>query len=171
VFAGGSSTRYLITFACYGGHLHGDDAGSVDRSNNLPGSRLLSGDPKLAKAERQLMNQAPYLLDPDKRVIVLESLREVCSHRGWVLLAAHVRTNHAHAVVEAEEQPEKIMKDFKSYSSRNLHRAELGKPDRRNWARHGSTRWLWKDEDARGAIRYVVEQQGEPCFVELTQRP
>jgi REP element-mobilizing transposase RayT len=91
------------------------------------------------------MDQVPYLLNPGERIIVLESFREVCCHRGWVFLAAHVRTNHAHAVVEAEEQPEKIMKDFKSYASRNLHRAELGKPDRRHCA-----------------IRYVVEQQGEP---------
>jgi hypothetical protein len=30
------------------------------------------------------------------------------------------------------------------------------------WARHGSTRWLWKDEDVRQALRYVIEEQGEP---------
>ncbi|MGH9721803.1 MAG: hypothetical protein ACRD8O_16465, partial [Bryobacteraceae bacterium] len=24
----------------------------------------------------------------------------------------------------------------------------------------GSTRWLWKDQDVREAIRYVVEEQG-----------
>jgi len=32
---------YLITFACYGAHLHGDESGSVDRKHNLPGGRML----------------------------------------------------------------------------------------------------------------------------------
>ena len=34
---------------------------------------------------------------------------------------------------------------------------QLGRdePGRRRWARHGSTRWLWKDEDVREAIRLL----------------
>ena len=157
--------RYFITFACYGGHLHGDESGSVDRRHNLPGSRWLEADPQRALAERQEMNQAPFLLDQDSRTAVLEALREVCWHRGWTLLAAHVRTNHVHVVVEAEVRPEKVMNDFKSYASRGLNQSGRGGSDRKRWARHGSTRWLWKDQDVRDAIRYVVEEQGEPMAV------
>ena len=105
------------------------------------------------------MKQAPYGLDRDSQVAVLEALREVCSHRGWSLLAAHVRTNHVHVVVEAEVQPEKVMNDFKSYASRGLNRLGGGGSDRRRWARHGSTRWWWKNQDVREAIRYVVAAQ------------
>jgi REP element-mobilizing transposase RayT len=111
------------------------------------------------------MKQAPYLLDRDSRTAVLGALREVCLHRHWNLLAAHVRTNHVHAVVDAEVQPEKVMNDFKSYASRGLNRLLRDGPDRKRWARHGSTRWLWKDQDVREAIRYVVEEQGEPMAV------
>ncbi len=114
--------RYFITFTCYGGHLHGDESGSVDRRHNQPGSRSLEADPQRASAERQEMNQGPYLLDRDSRAAVLEALREVCVHRGWTLFAAHVRTNHVHVVVEAEVRPEKVMNDFKSYASRGLNR-------------------------------------------------
>ena len=57
------------------------------------------------------------------------------------------------------------MHAFKSYASRNLNRLGIDEPDRRRWARHGSTRWLWKDRDVREAIRYVVEGQGEPMEV------
>jgi hypothetical protein len=32
-------------------------------------------------------------------------------------------------------------------------------------ARHVSTRWLWKDQDVQEAIRYVVEEQGDPMTV------
>jgi hypothetical protein len=105
---------YFITFACYGAHLHGDASGSVDRRHNLAGSRLLDADPARASAERQTMKQPPYLLDRESRATVLKALREVWTHRGWGLLAAHVRTNHVHVVVEAEVPPEKIMNDFKS---------------------------------------------------------
>jgi REP element-mobilizing transposase RayT len=157
--------RYFITFACYGAHLHGDESGSVDRFHNLLGSRLLETQPQLVAAERQQMDQAPYFLDQDRRAIVLEALREVCLHRGWGLLAAHVRTNHVHVIVEAEVQPEKVMNDFKRYASRRLSQLGFEQPERKRWARHGSTRWLWKDEDVQAAIRYVLEEQGEPMGV------
>lgn len=111
------------------------------------------------------MNQAPYSLDRDGRAAVLEATQEVCLQRGWNLLAAHVRTNHVHVVVEAEVRPEKVMNDFKSYASRGLNRLGRDGSGRKRWARHGSTRWLWKDKDVQEALRYVVEEQGEPMAV------
>ena len=159
--------RYLITFACYGAHLHGDESGSVDRHHDVPGSPLADVDPDRVALKRQQMDQAPYSLDRNRRAIVLDALREVCLHRGWSLRAAHVRTNHVHVVVEAEAQPEKVMHDFKAYASRNLNSLGIDQPDRKRWARHGSTRWLWKDADVRNAIRYVVESQGEPMEIYL----
>jgi len=111
------------------------------------------------------MQQMPYLLDPRTRAAVPEALRDVCLHRDWTLLAAHVRSTHVHAVVESEIEPELIMNAFKSYASRSLNRLEPDKPHRKRWARHGSTRWLWRDENVRQAIQYVVEEQGEPMAV------
>jgi REP element-mobilizing transposase RayT len=157
--------RYFITFACYGGHLHGDEAGSVDRLHNLPGGCLVEADRERASAEHHGMNQPPYLLDHDSRAAVLESLREVCLHRGWNLLAAHVRTSHVHVIVEAGVRPERVMNDLKSYASRGLNCLGRDGPDRSRWARHGSTRWLWNDRNVQEAIRYVVEEQGEPMAV------
>ena len=108
------------------------------------------------------MLQPPYVLDQEGRAVVLAALRRHCAQRGWNLLAAHVRSNHVHVVIEAELRPERIMSEFKSYVSRELNRLGRDEPDRRRWARHGSTRWLWKDRDVREAIQYVVEEQGEP---------
>ena len=154
--------RYFLTFACYGGRLHGDESGSVDRRHNVPGHRLLEADPQRASTQRKAMAQEPYFLDRDAQAAVLEALRGVCAHRHWGLLAAHVRSNHVHVIVDAEVQPEDIMNDFKSYASRELNRLGRDGSGRRRWARHGSTRWLWRDQDVREAIRYVVEEQGEP---------
>jgi REP element-mobilizing transposase RayT len=153
--------RYLITFACYGCHLHGDESGSVDRRHNLVGSRPVEAHPSRAAGERQRMAQAPYQLDRDEQSITLEAIREVSAHRGWHLLAVHVRTSHVHTVVEADVRPEKVLNDFKAYASRALNRLGRDAPDRRRWARHGSTRWLRKDDDVRHAVKYVVEEQGE----------
>ena len=65
--------------------------------------------------------------------------------------------------LEADPAPERVMRDFKARASRLLNEHE---PQRRNrWARHGSTKYLWKDEQVVGAVRYVLHQQGEPMEV------
>src|SRR5688572_3374070 len=113
-------------------------------------------------AERREMLQDPYVLDHKARPVVLAVIQRHCANRGWNLLAAHVRSNHVHIIVEAETRPEKIMNEFKGYASRQLNQIENGGSNRKRWARHGSTRWLWKDEEVRRAIEYVVDEQGEP---------
>lgn len=153
---------YLITFACYGCHLHGDELGSVDRDHKLYGSRLAGADSKRALAARQRMAQTPYSLDQTRREAVLAAIKQRCADRQWNLLAAHVRTNHVHIVVDADVQPERIMNDLKSYASGCLNSLGLDEPSRKRWARHGSTRWLWKPQNVSAAIRYVVDEQGEP---------
>lgn len=159
---------YFITFTCYGTRLHGNETGSVDRLHNLPGSRLLDADESRASASKALMDQAPYQLDVHRRELVLQAMGEACSHRGWMLFAAHVRTNHVHAVVGADVRPEIVMNCFKSYASRALNRSGFDPPDRKRWTRHGSTRYLWKEEDISAAISYVVHEQGEPMHVLYT---
>lgn len=111
------------------------------------------------------MTRDVYLLDAFGRKLVLASLQVVCSCRGWTLLAAHVRTNHLHIVTIANCPPEQVMTTMKAYSSRALNRSGLDGPDRRRWARHGSTRYLWTEEAVHRAIQYVVHQQGEPMAV------
>ena len=127
--------------------------------------QVVECDPERVSSERRLMDQPPYELDRDRRWAVLGAIQDVCSHRGWGLLAAHVRTNHVHAVVEAEARPEKVMNDFKSYASRRLNGLELDAAVSKRWARHGSTRWLWNREHVSAAIRYVVDEQGDPMAV------
>ncbi len=161
--------RYFITFGCYGARLHGDESGSVDRRHNLVGSRLLEPDAQRVMAERREMLQDPYVLDEARRAVVLAAIRRHCAYRGWTLLAAHVRSNHVHAMVEAETRPERIMNEFKSYASRELNRLPSEGPDRKRWARHGSTRWLWNDEDVRHALQYVIDEQGEPMALYVAE--
>jgi hypothetical protein len=73
---------------------------------------MLGSDSQRVSSERQRMPQPPYWLDREGRAAVLSALRGHCVHRGWSLLAAHVRTNYVHVIVEADVRPEKIMKQI-----------------------------------------------------------
>ena len=99
---------------------------------------------------------------------MLAALVERCSDRKWDLMGAHVRTDHVHLVIEAETQPERILNDLKSFASRRLNELCLDGPNRKRWARHGSTRWLWKREAVSAAIQYVIDKQGEKMAVHQT---
>jgi REP element-mobilizing transposase RayT len=136
---------YLITFASYGYRLHSGESGSV--------------------GEEEVMHQAPYDLDQVRREAVLAAIQEVCAQRGWSLLAAHVRSNHVHTVVEAEIPPERVMIDFKAYADSHLNLVGLDEPGRKRWARDGTVRWLWNRHDVAAAIQYVVWKQGERMSV------
>jgi hypothetical protein len=86
------SVTCLITFACYGCHLHGDAAGSVDRAHNVPGSRILEEDAARATFEEQRMDQPPHHLDHIRRDAVLEaiqaSVRIVAGICWWAMYEA-----------------------------------------------------------------------------------
>jgi hypothetical protein len=120
---------------------------------------VLEERPSWVEADAVRMQDAPYGLNEVRRRIVLESICQVARHRGWNVLAAHVRTNHVHVVVEAEDEPERVLNDFKAYASQRLNELE---PKRKRWARHGSTRWLWNPRHVSAALQYVLEEQGEP---------
>lgn len=111
------------------------------------------------------MDQAPYHPDQPRRDAVREAIQGVCLHRGWSLVAAHVRSNHVHTVVEAEVPPERVGGGFKAYASRRLNQMSLEEPNRKRGARHGSTRWLSKPQHVPAAMPYVVTGQGEPMSV------
>jgi REP element-mobilizing transposase RayT len=155
---------YFITFTCYGTWLHGEKSTSVDRQCKTFGTDFLNQNPGRAYLVKKHMSEKPYLLDYPRRNIVLSSIEEVCTYRKWTLLAAHVRTNHVHIVVHAFVSPNQIMNTIKAYASRYLNKSKLD--DRVNrWTRHGSTRFLWKEEHIEATIQYVVHEQGEPMAV------
>jgi REP element-mobilizing transposase RayT len=104
-------------------------------------------------------------MDEARRNLVLKAIQEVCAHRRWPLLAVHVRVSHLHVVVAAPDAPERVMNDFKAYSSRALNSSGLNSRDQKRWTRHGSTRKLWKEADVVAAMHYVVHEQGEPMAV------
>ncbi len=153
---------FFITFSCHGTWLHGDAPGSVDRNHNRPGDPLLPPQCARVQANRERMDQPEYRLDAPRRRLVLHAVREVCAYRSWRLLAVHVRMTHVHAVVHADAAPERVMNDFKAYASRALNQAGVDAPDCKRWTRHGSTRYLWTQEEVDARIEYTLNGQGDP---------
>jgi REP element-mobilizing transposase RayT len=111
------------------------------------------------------MQQPAYQMDAEEREIALAAIRQHAEFRGWKMLAAHVRSNHVHLVVAGDSKPERMMTEFKAYTSRALNRRDPAGANRNRWTRHGSTRWLDTENSGRRAIEYTVAEQGQPMAV------
>jgi hypothetical protein len=160
-----SPLAYFITFYCYGTWIQGDESGSVDRTHNQVGTPFLPPDAERKRYQQQKMDQAAYQLDGRRQGLVMRAIEEVCTYRGWQLRAAHVRSTHVHVIVTADCLPEKVLNDFKAYSSRALNAAGIDDPGRKRWSRHGSTRYLNDEGAVAASLDYVLRGQGEPLVV------
>jgi REP element-mobilizing transposase RayT len=132
---------------------------------------MLEANPRMVADSAGRMKGAPYTLDEARRKVVLESILQVCGHRGWLLIAAHIRTNHVHLVLDAEKAPEAVLNCLKAYASRALGEAGMEPPEVRRWSRHGSTRYLWNPGQIDAAVGYVASGQGEPLELYIAPDP
>ena len=153
-------TAYLITYHTHGTWLHGDNRGSVDYTHNRPGTYMLPPNGRRNRLAAERMRQPIVELDGPRRAVVERTIREVVDYRDWTLHAINVRTNHVHVVVTANVAPEKVMGDFKSWSTRRMVEAGLFEKGRKAWVHHGSTKYLWNEQALEDACRYVIEGQG-----------
>ena len=160
---------YLLTFACYGERLHGDERGSVDPAHNGWRTPYIDANPNRQRFEQQLMPSGRAHLSADSRDIVLAAIQSVTEHESWTLHAAHVRSTHVHAVVTAGVKPEMVIGKLKSYSSRTLNDI-YGKPVKR-WSRQGSTVYVWDAQPLARAVEYVVHGQGAAMSSYINPNP
>ena len=151
---------YFITFTTYGTWLHGDRRGSVDPEHNIYDTSYVAPDPRRQRCDGGQLRHPPVLLNNERRGSVDRAIREVCRHRGWELHALNVRTNHVHIVVSAPDTPERAMNSFKSWATRKMIEADHLTFGTKAWARHGSTRYLWNEDQLETACLYVAEGQG-----------
>ncbi|HNQ14909.1 MAG TPA: transposase [Pyrinomonadaceae bacterium] len=124
--------------------------------------------PKLELAERMELNmkQEPVIFDAEQRKIADEAIRELCSDRGYDLKALNVRTNHAHSVVSAQLEPERIADAMKARATKKLRERGLFPPEKKIWSRGRSRRRLWKPKHVDAAIRYTLYCQDKRSFDE-----
>jgi len=159
-----SQMRYFITFSCYGHFLHGQEPGTVDREHSKYGAPFAPASRRRLAYVRSLMKEPPFVLNGRCRDVVLGALLAACRKPGWTIWAAHVRATHVHVVIEADCRPEMVLRQLKASATTHLQAVEPSwtKTRRRHWARHGSTRYLWTEQQFRNAMSYVLLDQGEP---------
>ena len=151
---------YFMTFRTHGTWLHGDARGSVDREHNIPGTPLLPPDPQRERREREVCEHPAVVFDARRRHVVQQAIIAVCDHNDWSIHELEARSNHVHVVVSAPRRPEHVMRSLKSWCTRRLREAGLLPANVQAWARHGSTRYLWKPAELTAACRYVRDGQG-----------
>jgi REP element-mobilizing transposase RayT len=152
---------FLITFRAFGTWLHGRQ-GSVDRFHNIYGTPKLPRNEQRRRYNKGLLAQPPVKLSSKVRKTVESAIRETCDVRKWSLWAFNVRSNHVHTVVSANAKPDSIRSAFKANATRTLREAGYWREERSPWARKGSKRYLWTEQDLINAIAYVLYDQGEP---------
>ena len=153
---------YLLTFCTFGTWLHGDQRGANQRIRKEPHSTpYVAPNVPLHERMTESLRHEPTILDPAQRELVAAAIHEVCTHRRYRISALNVRSNHTHAVVSAMVKPEKIVNEFKVYSTRKLRREKTFSDERVIWSRGASTRYLWKPRNIEAAIEYVLYSQGD----------
>ena len=171
---------WLLTWTTYGTRLPGDERGTVSNvvdwagrhRRNAPGTAAAAGLRGLVADAASTMRGPPVWLTTDHAPLLLTQFQETAVHRGWFLTAVAVVSNHVHVVVgvRGDPEPDTLLRDFKSYGSRQLNRS-FGSPEGGTWWTHGgSTRKLPDDEAVRAATAYV-EQQVNPLIVWSVHTP
>ena len=160
-----SPLAYLITWSCYGTHLWGSRAGSVDRRHNLYGSPLVRRNDQRNRSLERRLQEPPFRLDAPRREVVLQAVCDECQQRGWALRACHVRQSHVHSVVESTIAGTTTRSVLKSAASRYLSRRGFDLTRRKRWTAKGSVRPLWTAKQVAAAVEYVVNRQGRAMAV------
>ena len=153
---------YLLTFRTFGTWLHGDQRSANQRVRKHSRSTPRV-EPNVPLHERMMesIRHQPTILSPVQRHHVAGAIHEVCAYRGYSMRALNIRSNHGHAVVSAEVKPERIVNEFKAYSTRKLRQEQEFANDQIIWSRGASTRYLWKPRNVEAAIEYVLYSQGD----------
>ncbi|MGH9584624.1 MAG: hypothetical protein ACRD4O_17015 [Bryobacteraceae bacterium] len=92
---------YLLMFSTYGTHLPGSKNGWVDAQHCIPCSPMRPYNPKRESYWRSRLNESPWVLDREARLLALQAMLAVCGHREWMPYGVHVRSTHVHAVIGA----------------------------------------------------------------------
>jgi REP element-mobilizing transposase RayT len=151
-----SPRAFLLTWTTRGSWIHGDERGSWQAIRGQPRADFIA-------RSQQPPVQRGLVLPPPARATAEVAMRRVCDHRSWLLHAMQVRSNHVHVVVSAPDTPpEAIMRQLKSWATRAVRESGLVGAEDPVWTRHGSTRYLWKEDAVRRAVLYVRDwQDGE----------
>ena len=111
---------YFLTFRTYATQLHGDARGSVDPKHNKFGTPRINANPNLQKVMRSQCAESAFILNKSQRETVLQSIINNAQFFKWNLIAAHIRSNHVHAIIQSTISKEKTMAKLIAWAINSL---------------------------------------------------
>ncbi len=152
---------YFITFRTYGTWLHGDERQSVDRARNKYDTPKINPNKNLKKQMEMQQKFPSVLLTEQHGDIILNSFVHASNQHDWKLNSLHIRTNHIHTTILADEKPETVMTKLKTVATHFLRKQNHFPQHQPIWSRGGSTKYLWTPESLYFASEYTLERQGQ----------
>jgi len=160
---------WFLTWTAYGTWLPGDERGFVSpkfegasaERNNEPGRPYDDGRRDLPRIAESKLSGDPVRLTRALAEVVRRQFEETARIRGWQLLAGAIMANHIHLVVgvPGDPDPSVLLRDFKSYASRDLNHPDRVSARRRWWTGQGSNRKLGDWDTLETVLWYVREQE------------
>ncbi len=145
----------FLTWTVYGTFLPGDARGWFRR-----GGGPQPPSPTLQRWHAENLTYPVRLLSFDARTAAAKAMGRKCIKRGWLLHAAAVRCNHAHAVVTAAgRSPRAIRDQLKAIATRDIRRLDPGFADRPVWTEGGWIEYLDDDADIEACVQYCLVAQ------------
>jgi REP element-mobilizing transposase RayT len=153
---------YHITFGTYGTRLHGDERGTVDRSENGFGEPIVGADGGWQQVERSRLRFPPRALTVEQRLAVQEIVPQVCVRGGWDHVATAAAPDHVHQFVRATVEGTDVRKWLKRWLSQAISERWPLSPGEVWWAECGSVKWVWTDDYAERVTAYIERQRTTP---------
>ncbi|HLB56824.1 MAG TPA: transposase [Coxiellaceae bacterium] len=152
---------YFITFRTYATWLHGDERSSVSRTRNKVGTPKIHPNKNLETQMQALQKDECVILSREHGDVIREATVNLCNKNNWRLYAMHIRSNHVHLTIKADDEPEKMMTKIKSNATFALRKKCGFAVDQKIWSRHGSTKYIWTPESLYYTSDYTTECQGQ----------
>ncbi len=168
---------WFLTWTTYGTWLPGDERGFVGpiligkgyrATHNQPGTDYDCKQRGLTQFAAKNQKTETVRLTRQQAATVADQIRSTATFRQWKIGALAVMANHIHLVVavSGDPEPSTLLRDFKSFCSRELNRIDGA--TKRWWTQSGSTRKLPDESAVIAAIRYV-RNQSHPLAIWLPE--
>jgi REP element-mobilizing transposase RayT len=155
---------FHITSGTYGTRLHGDERGTVDRSMNQYGDRIIGRIDEWERMERDRLNFEPRIFTIDQMITIEWLIPEVCIRGGWQLHSCAAGPDHVHNILTANADGEAVRKWLKRWLGQELAKIYPLQEGETFWAECGSVKWIWTQEYLLRAIKYVRDQRATERF-------
>jgi REP element-mobilizing transposase RayT len=161
--------HWLLTWTTYGTWLPGDERGFVspkfeneqtEKRNNRFGTQYDSHRPDLNQIARTKIIGQPVLLNKNQAEVLKRQFLETAVFRGWSIRSAAIMPNHIHLLtgVAGDPDPSNLLRDFKSYGSRELNKHFEHPESGTWWTEQGSKRKVTDDEHLQTVVNYIKHQ-------------